>query len=92
MINWAPLILAVIMIFFLERPGEKESPIVSVLIYFVLGIFPLSILGYTFPLGLPGAVMLLVKRPENKWFKVAAALIGAGAGWIYFTWFRIPGA
>jgi hypothetical protein len=91
LINWAPLVLAVVMVFLLERPGEKESNVVSGLVYFLLGIFPLNILNFTIYLGLPAAMMLLIRKVENRKLKIAAALLGAVAGWVYFTWFRVPG-
>lgn len=96
MLNWVPLVLAVAMVFLLERPGEKDSKVVSAMVYFLLGIFPLNIawsnLGSTLYLGFPVAIMLLIRKVDNRPLKILATLLGALAGWIYFTWFRVPGA
>lgn len=91
MLNWAPLVLAVLFVFVLDKPDEKESPLVSGLTYFALGVFPLQILAVTLYLGLPVALMLLARRVKNRPLKIAATLAGAAAGWVYFTWLRPPG-
>lgn len=91
MLSWIPLLLAVLMVFFLERPGEQENKILAGVIYFFLGIFPLDISGFLLPVGLPTVVMLLIRRIDNRVLKIVAALAGAAAGWIYFVWLRPPG-
>jgi len=91
MLTWAPLLLAVVMVFFLERPGEKESRIVSGIVYLVLGAFNLNVFAYYLPLGIPVAIMLMVRKIDNKPLKIISALVGAVAGWVYYTWFRVPG-
>jgi len=85
------LVLAVVLIFFFERPGEKESKFVSALVYLILGAFPLNLFSYSLPLGIPVALTLLLRKVENRQLKIIAAIAGAVAGWVYFTWFRVPG-
>lgn len=91
MLSLAFILLAALLIFVLERPGQKESKVISALTYLILGVFPLEIAAYSLPLGIPAAAMLLIRKVDNRALKISAVLAGALAGWVYFTWLRPPG-
>jgi|GEM_PF-4439918 len=88
---WIALGLTVVLVFFIERPGERESRLVSALIYAILGFFPLHFTGFSLPLGIPAALLLLLRKVDNRLLKIVAALVGAAVSWVYYTWFWTPG-
>lgn len=92
MMKWVAVMVAVILVLFVEGLGEKESPLLSGVIYFVLGGYPLEFSRFILPLGVLVALLLTVRRQvESRILKIIITLLGAVAGWVYFTWFYVPG-
>lgn len=86
--SWILLIIGVFFVAVADR-RSSEPLWLECLYYFLLGAVPLSFALARFPLGLVAAPLALSLGVRHSRYKVAAALLGALAGWIIFFWLGI---